>query len=176
MQINFHGQYDKDLFFKAVRLANKLSKGRLRFLVFLLLVGLGTLGVMIYRIIETGDIFGNLVYIAAVFILCALAIFDVVRPLFAARKLWANPGVQRELKGLITTQGIVYQFPEGTNEILWEQFNRLQITTDLITLIRRDGLLVIFPRRFFKSSVDWKKVQDLANRKVISIEGLKRRA
>jgi len=175
MQINFRGQYDKKLFFRAVRIANKLTPGRLLFMVFTLLISLGALGVLIYRLVETRDFAGNVVYVAAVAIICVLAIFDLVRPYSAARNLWANPGVRRELKGQITAKGIVYQLPEGVNEIPWEQFNRLGKSYDFITLIRRDGLLVIFPKHFFKNQSDWQKVEKLATRKVVTVEGLRRR-
>jgi hypothetical protein len=175
MQINFRGQYERALFFKAVRIANKLSSRRLLFMIFTLLISLGALGVLIYRMVDTGDTAGNLVYLAAVVIICGLAVFDLVRPYFAARTLWANPGVRRQLKGQITTRGVSYQFAEGVNEIPWEQFNRLEKTHDLITLIRRDGLLVIFPQSFFKSHADWQNVEKLVTRKIVTIESVKRR-
>lgn len=174
MQIDFHGRYDRRLFFRAVRIANKLTPGRLFFMVFTLLISLAALGVLVYRAIDSGDFAGNLVYLAAVLIICVLAVFDLARPYFAARKLWANPGVRRELKGQITNQGITYLLSEGVNEIPWEQFNRLGKSHDFVTLIRRDGLLVIFPQSFFKKQADWQKFEKLATRKVVTIESLKR--
>ncbi len=174
MQINFQGQYDKELFFKSVRLANRMTKGRLGFMIFLLMFGAAGLGVLSNRIRSASDLPTYGVYVVAAIILMGIATFNLARPYFAARKLWANPGVRRKLNGRITNLGITYLLPEGVNEIPWDQFNRLSKTSDLITLIRRDGLLVIFPKHFFKSESDWQKVENLASRKVITVEAIKR--
>ena len=93
-----------------------------------------------------------------------------LRPYFAARKLWDQPGTQRPLKGTVSNQGITYMLPEGENIILWVRFNRLQKIETLITLVRKDGLLVIFPRRFFKSESEWQKFNKLVDQKVIPID------
>ena len=175
MQINFQGQYDKNLFFKAVRIANQPVRSRDGLMFFLLVVALGALGVLTIRLIQTGDWESNLIYIIAAVIMGGVSAFNLLRPYFAARKLWANPGVRRELRGQITNQGITYQFQEGKNEILWGQFTRLRKTAGLVTLVRKDGLLVVFPRRFFKSSGDWENFEKLVERKVISTEGMARR-
>lgn len=175
MQINFQGQYDKELFNKGVRLANRMTKGRLGFMVFLLIIGAGTLGVMSNRIRTVSDLPSNGVYVIAALILIGVATFNLVQPYFIARKLWANPGVQRKLKGQVTAQGITYVFPEGRNEITWDRINRLQKTADLITLIRGDGLLLIFPRHFFKSKSDWQKFEKLVSSRVVSMDRARRR-
>ncbi len=170
MQIHFQGQYDKDLFFKAVRIANQPAKNRGRLMNFMLLIAAGALAVLVYRIITTGDFEGNLIYLAAVAILGGVAAFDLLRPYFVARKLWANPGVRRELKGQLSERGLLYRLPEGNNEIAWDQFNRLRKTETLVTLVRRDGLLVIFPRRFFKNQTDWRKFNQLIAQKIVEPE------
>jgi hypothetical protein len=157
MQINFQGQYDRDLFFKAVRLANQPAKNRGRLMLFMLLIAAGALAVLLYRVFSTGDLEGNLIYIAAVVMMGGVAGFDWLRPYFAAHKLWRNPGVRRALEGQINSQAIVYLLPEGKNAIPWEQFTRLRKSEALVTLVRRDGLLVIFPRRFFKNQADWRR-------------------
>ena len=175
MHITFQGQYDKDLFFKAVRVANQPARNRNGLLYFMLIVALGGLVVLIKRLMDTGDWESNLIFILAAIILGGVSAFNLLRPHFAARKLWANPGVRRELRGQITNQGISYHLPEGKNEIPWSQFNRLCKTTGLVTLVRRDGLLVIFPRRFFKSSNDWEKFVKLVDKKVISTDRTIRR-
>jgi hypothetical protein len=89
-----------------------------------------------------------------------------LRPYFAARKLWDIPGTQRPLKGAVTNQGIIYVFPEGEVTIEWKRFNRMQKNQDLVTLVRDDGLLVVFPRSFFKSESNWKKLNKLVAEKV----------
>jgi hypothetical protein len=92
-----------------------------------------------------------------------------LQPYFGARSLWANPSVRRKLIGVITNKGIIYQLEEGNNEILWERFNRLRKANNLVTLVTREGLLVIFPRTFFKNESDWQKFERLVDTRVVTI-------
>jgi hypothetical protein len=170
MQINFQGQYDKDLFFKAVALANRPPKNRQRLLSIMLVIAIGGIGVIGYRIITSGDFLGNFVYLTAAIIMGGFVVQIFLRPYLVARKLWANPGTQRSLKGTITNQGITYVLPEGENKIEWVRFNRLQKTNNLVTLVRKDGLLVIFPQRFFKSENDWQKFNKLVSKQVTPLD------
>ena len=170
MQINFQGQYDRNLFFKAVALANRQPKNRQRLLSFLLVIAIGSLGVIVYRIITSGNLLENVVYLAAAIFMGGLVGQILLRPYFVARKMWENPGTQRPLKGTVTDQGITYQLPEGENFIAWARFNRLQQTNDLLTLVRNDGLLVVFPQGFFRGQSEWQKFVKLAGSKVTPID------
>jgi len=170
MQINFQGQYDRDLFFKAVALANRPPKNRQRLLSLMLVIAIGALGVIGYRIITTGDLIGNVLYLAAAIFMGGFVAQIFLRPYFVARKLWENPGTQRPLKGVVTDHDIIYVFPEGQNKIEWRRFNRLQKSDDLITLVRTDGLLVVFPRHFFKSESNWNKFNKVVDEKVIALD------
>jgi hypothetical protein len=170
MEIHFQGQYDRDLFFKAVALANRPPKNRQRLLSFMLVIAIGALGVIGYRIATSGDWVGNIIYLAAAIFMGGFVGQIFLRPFFVARKLWDNPGTRRALNGRITNQGITYIFPEGENQIPWTRFNRLQKTKELLTLVRNDGLLVIFPRPFFKSESDWQKFNKLVDSKVSPLD------
>lgn len=170
MQINFQGQYDRDLFFKAVALANRPPKNRQRLLSVMLVIAIAGVGVIGYRMITSGDWGGNFVYLLAAIFMGGLVAQIILRPYFAARKLWANPGTQRPLKGTVNKQGVNYVFPQGEITIEWNQFNRLQKTDDLVTLVRKDGLLVVFPRHFFKSESNWKKFNKLVSDKVSALD------
>jgi len=112
MQITFQGQYDQELFYKAVALANRPPKNRQRLLSFLLVIAIGATGVIGYRIFTSGDWFGNFIYLVAAVFMGGYAAQIFIRPYFAARKLWQNPGTQRPLRGTITNLGIIYVFPE----------------------------------------------------------------
>lgn len=179
MQIKFQGQYDKDLFFKAVALANRPPKNRQRLLSILFVIAIGAMGVIGYRIITSEDWAGNFVYFAAAVFMGGYVAYIFLRPYFAARKLWANPGTQRPLKGTINKLGITFVFPEGEITIEWKDFYRPQKTNDLITLVRqKDGLLVIFPQRFFKGESDWQKFNKMVDNKVTPLgeKGIQRPA
>ena len=157
MQIKFQGQYDKITFYRAVALANRPAKNRQRLLSILLVIAIGAIAIIGYRIIATGNWVENFVYLVAAILMGGFIAYIFYRPYYAARKMWANPGTRRPLKGIITNQGITYSLPEGENTIEWEQYNRLQRTGDLVTLVRKDGLLLVFPRNFFKSKKNWEK-------------------
>jgi hypothetical protein len=170
MQIKFHGQYDKDLFFKAVALANRPPKNRARLLSIMLVIAAGAIGIIGYRTIASGDWAGNLLYLAAAVFMGAYVAQIFLRPYFAARKLWADPGSRRPLKGSINNHGLTYVFPEGEATIEWRRFNRVQKTGDLVTLVRDDGLLLVFPRRFFNNQSSWQKFNRLVDDKVTAID------
>jgi hypothetical protein len=170
MQIEFKGQYDKDLFFKAVALANRPPKNRQHLLSALIVIAIGATAVIGYRIFTSGDWGENFVYLLAAIFMGAYVAYILLRPFIAARKLWANPGTQRPLMGAITKTGITYVFPEGETTIEWERFNRLQKTGDLVTLVREDGLLVVFPRHFFESERNWQMFQRFIDDKVTPLD------
>ena len=46
----------------------------------------------------------------------------------------------------------------------------MQKTNDLVALVRDDGLLVAFPRSFFKNETNWKKFNKLVDQKVIPLD------
>lgn len=178
MQINFQGQYDKDLFFKAVALANRQPQNRRRLLSMLLVIAVGGLGVIVYRMITSGDLYGNVLYLAAAIFLGGLVGQILLRPYFVARKLWENPGTQRPLKGYASHQGVTYQLPEGDNFIAWTRCNRMQKIDNLITLVRNDGLLLVFPQDFFRGERDWQKFNQLIDGKITPLneKGIQRPA
>ena len=170
MRINFQGQYNQNLFFKAVALANQPPKNRNRLLSLLLVIAVGALGVIIYRIITSGDWVGNVVYLLGALIMGGYVAYVLISPYFVARKLWQNPGVQRPLQGIVNEQGITYQLPEGENQIAWGRFRRVRKTSDLTTLVRDDGLLVIFTPQFFKSVRYWEQFNKLVDQKIAPID------
>jgi hypothetical protein len=170
MQITFEGQYDRKLFFKAVALANRPPKNQQRLLSVLLVIAIGAIGVIGYRMITSRDWAGNFVYLAAAIFMGSYVTFIFSRPYITARKLWANPGTQRKLEGMVTNQGINYVFPEGEININWERFSRLQKNDDIVTLVRNDGLLVVFPRRFFKNEENWRKFNKMVDENVSALD------
>jgi len=157
MEIPFKGQYDRNIFFRAVKLANRPPRNQVRFLGLISLFAVGALGLMVYRIVTSGDFAANAIWLLAALLMVAVLGWVTFQPYFLARKMWANPGTRRPLRGTITHRGVVYDLPEGRNEIPWSRFRRLRKSQDLVTLVRDDGLLVVFPQSFFKKSADWRK-------------------
>ena len=169
MEISFRGQYDRELFFRSVLLANQPPKNRRFVQTFMFVFVVAAIAVLVSRLIETGDIMGNVTYIVLVMIVGAFLARSYLQPYLGARSLWANPSVRQKLAGVVTKNGIMYQLEAGNNEILWERFSRVRKANNLITLVTREGLLVIFPRAFFKNEADWQRFERLADIKVVSI-------
>lgn len=168
MEISFHGQYDQELFFKSVMLANRPPRNRRFVQSFMLIFIIAAITVLVMRLVETGDILGNATYIALIMIVGAFLGRTYMQPYLAAREMWKNPAVRQKLTGTITKKGVLYRLNAGTNEILWERFLRVRKVSNLITLTTRDGLLVIFPRSFFNNESDWQKFEHLVNTRIVS--------
>lgn len=169
MEIPFRGQYDKSLFFRSVMLANQPPRSRRFVRTFMFVFIVAAVAVLVSRLIETGDFMGNVTYIVLVMIIGAFLVRSYLQPYLAARSMWANPSVRRKLEGVVTKDGIIYRLDTGTNEILWERFHRVRKINNLITLVTREGLLVIFPHTFFKSDAEWLKFERLVNTKIVPI-------
>ena len=170
MEIPFHGQYDQDLFYKSVMLANQPPKNRRLVRTFMLLFIAAAVVVLVMRLADSGDVLGNATYIALMMLVGAFLGRSYLQPYLAAREMWKNPSVRRKLAGVVTQKGILYRLDAGENEILWERFLRVRKVKNLITLTTREGLLVIFPRAFFKNDADWQKFERLVNTRVVSTQ------
>jgi len=166
MEIKFQGTYDKDTFFKAVRLANQPTRGQGRFLVIMASFAVIAIVLLLYRVYETGDVTGSVILLLGAILLGAGVGWSYSRVYFTARRLWANPGTQRALKGDITNQGIRYVLDKGTNLIRWDRLIRVRRSQDFVTLVRDDGLLIIFPQGFFGNDADWRKFNRFVELKV----------
>jgi len=169
MEISFRGQYDRELFFRSVMLANQPPKNRRFVRTFMFVFIVVAIAVLVSRLIETGDILGNATYIVLIMIIGAFLARSFLQPYLAARSMWTNPSVRQKLTGVVTKDGIMYQLEAGNNKILWERFNRVRKANNLVTLVTREGLLVIFPRAFFKNETDWRKFERLVDTKIVTI-------
>jgi hypothetical protein len=169
LEIKFRGKYQKRLFFSAVRLANRSRRSNQWVQPLMLVFTIVAFAVLIYRLITTGDILANATYIAVVMIASGFIISAWLQPYIAARKLWSNKNLQEELRGKVDNEGIEYKVKQGRNLIPWKRFNRVRRMMNLVTLVTRDGLLLVFPRYFFLSDSDWHKFNNLVDTRVISI-------
>ena len=164
MEIKFKGRYDKATFYNSVRLANKPPRKQRRFLVIISTFALISIGLLLYRVFESGDLMGSAILLVAAIALGGGAAWPYLRAYFTARMMWANEGTRRPLQGVVTNQGITYFLAEGRNEIRWERIKRVRKTGDLVTLVRSDGLLLVFPRSFFVRDADWRKFSRLIDK------------
>ena len=168
MQLKFNGKYDKKLFFNAVRLANEPGRtSRLMYIMVGMVFGVVTV-TTINDLIATGDWAGNMIEIALI-LLMGLVLYQAYVPSYlGARKMWTTELEQRIMSGNISKNGIIYNFTKGDKSYAWSDFNRLRKTPNLITLITLGGMLLIFPRHFFKNDSDWERFTKLVSTRVIS--------
>jgi hypothetical protein len=156
LEIEFHGQFDKKIFFKAVALANRQS---LRSTIFrYVLTGIAA----IFLVINVFNFFArgaqnsnDILSVLLSAIILLYFIFGMRLTTYAlASRLWKSAGVHEEQAGTINQEGITY-YPDPTT-IPWECFGRGQSIEDLQLVMTKDGLLSIFPRSFFNCDEDWK--------------------
>ena len=168
MQIKFNGQYDKELFFKAVRVANQPGRSsRIMYILVALVFGV-LLVTTTQKVIQTGDFVGNVIEIALILLMGVVLYQAYVPPFLGARNMWTEELARRIFKGKVTKNGITYNFPQGDKSYQWNGINRLRTTPSFITLITLTGMLLIFPRRFFKTDADWQRFTELIKTKVIA--------
>jgi len=167
MQIKFNGQYDKDLFFNAVRVANQpVRASRAMYILVALVFGVLLLTTT-KAVIQTGDFAGSLIEIALILLMGAVLYQAYIPTYLGARNLWTSELAQRIFKGTVTKNGITYTFPQGDKSYQWGEINRLRSTHGLVTLVTLTGMLLIFPRRFFKTDADWDRFKGVVETNVI---------
>ncbi len=173
MEIEFQGQYDKASIFKAVSLANKPSRRNK-----LIRIGLTVLFLAIYAayfINLTGkenlsslDFLKSGRHLITLLIVAYFLLQPYISSFFTAAGLWKNPAMQKPLAGVISSQCITYiNATKEREEIAWENFAKKQMTKDLIVLLTADGVLLFFPRHFFKTDNDWQRVKQWVDFKVV---------
>lgn len=175
MEIEFQGQYDKDTIFKAVKLANKLSKRNslirisLAVLIAVIFVAyfiavLNKEGLSSFEIFRSGKLL----------ITIPILLYFLLQPYISAYQttasLWKNPTMQKPLNGVISGQGVAYiSSSTRRREIDWSKFAKKQVTENLLVLLTADGVLCFFPRHFFKTDNDWRIVVQWVNSKVVEV-------
>lgn len=167
MELSFRGQYDKKLFYQAVVLANQPPRNRVIMNWFMLVFVLVAGAILAERLIESRDIYGNAVYISLLALLAAFVVRPFLQPRLAARGLWNNPSVQGPLQGTIDKRGIIYRLPQGENHFPWEIVNRMRKNSVMVTLVTISGLMLVFPKRFFRNEADWSRFNALVEKKII---------
>lgn len=166
MDVEFHGQFDKATFFKAVSLANQQSKRSM--IIRYVLVGIAALFLVINIfnfIARGGQKSDDIVSLVLSIIILVYFIFGVKLTTYAlATRLWKGEGVHQPQSGTINEEGIIYH--PDTTIVAWERYGRGKSTDDMQLLMTEDGLLSIFPRSFFASDEDWKSFQNWVDTRI----------
>lgn len=87
-----------------------------------------------------------------------------IAPLFVAIRLWRDPSVHVEWKGLVNAQGVT--FSSSGRNIRWDLFRKMILEPDgIIFRVGSAGFLSL-PRDFFHGNSDWQQFCRLAETKV----------
>lgn len=170
MKIPFEARYDRQTFYWAVRLANAPRRGGR--IVFWLAVGafLALLWVTFSVWSQTRSLAGIAMYLLLLLILLAFILQGLLPPWLAARKMWQNPRVRRPLKGWADKRGLVYDLPEGQQVFPWTRFIRLRRNGRLLTLVTREGLMLLFTPAYFRRPADWQRFLALIQSHIVSTQ------
>lgn len=167
MEIAFHGQLTEPLLRKATLLAYKPSKKSMVIRITISIIIF--IAMAIYAIVtipgmdQSMDGWLSLLGMEMPGILfiyfCYLPFQNA---LIMAQGMWKIPQVQDPRSGVFNDRGLTINFGDGINhDYPWTAYFRIVLQGDLIVLVANDGKFDCFPRSFFNSEEDWRKVQEI---------------
>ncbi|MBN2393809.1 MAG: hypothetical protein JXR84_23960 [Anaerolineae bacterium] len=167
MEINFQGQLDKKLFFRAVALASRPAKRNrvMRVIFSIILVGLTVAmiaDILVNGIRETEQFRVVRVLLSLVTVSYVL-LTPYIRSWRTATRLWHDSSIQATQSGGVTSSGIVYKSSRSQKEYSWQQYSKKQIQPEMIVLLTVDGILTVLPCDFFSCDADWERVKQLVD-------------
>ena len=169
MDIEFSGQYIKEIYFKAIHWIYRPSRLSLllRIGAFVIFTAFYIANIVLTLQEETTSSF-ELARIGRHLFTFLILGYILVQPyLNAYRKateLWNGPVIRRNITGRVSTRGVTID--PGKDWIPWEQFVKVNKTPEAITLLTASRMFVLLQRSFFKDERDWKMVQNLVDTRV----------
>lgn len=169
MEIEFQGQYDKNLFYKAVALANMPSRrgNIIRILSLVIIAVVFVWLVASYLTQNNPNTFKALRLSITIPMLAYFLLSPYITSWRVASQLWKDKTIQALVTGRVTGLGITYTSSTAEKEFKWESFARVRKAQDLIVLVTADGTISIHPRSFFGNDGDWGRFQQLVEFKVV---------
>ncbi len=173
MDIEYHGQYDKSTFFKAVFLTSRPTKWnavlRIGSSILITVIFIAYIIMVAFKdSISTMETMRVSKYFLTLPFLDYFLLQPYISPYFTASKIWKNPAMQIPLTGVLSSQGVaLISSSGGRDETPWRSFSRMRIGPDFISLLTGDGVISVLPRHFFKTETDWERAKQLVNFKVM---------
>jgi len=168
MEIQFSGILDEPLIAQAVKLANQPTPVQRIFRIAMLVVIAAALGFVTYSTV-TGTETQPTRWLR-VLIWVALLAYFIYQPVLTQRrltqKIWQSIQAQPRMEGAVTPDGVSFTFGDARQEIPWERFFRLRKSDEMTVLLTNNGLLSMFPRRFFPNSADWSHLHQVIDQHV----------
>jgi len=169
MEIEFSGQPDKDIYFKAIRWIYKPSKKStmIRVAVFVIFAALYiALVVLAFQEdaispYESEKLLRHLI----TFLLLGYILFQpAINAYRKATSLWKDPSSRRHRTGRVSPLGVVID--PLKDWMKWETFIRVESKTDYIVLFTASRTFVLLQRSFFRDEQEWKLTQNMVAQKV----------
>lgn len=180
MQIQFSGTYDRETFYRAVRLYSRppIWAAALRIilaLMVLVVIGIGTVDTIASGQMVLADVARLFFRNGAMLVLVYALLMPFIDPYLVTRKLWAQSAYRSPVAGLMNSHEIILNTTGGSRTIGWEQVRRKRVSDDLIVLLTADSEFTILPRAFFTSEADWQSAREWAARsaKAAKVRGSK---
>jgi hypothetical protein len=132
------------------------------------LVIVGVLGFVIYGTLTEPN--PQLISWVRVALWLGLLVYFFYQPTLSQRritqKIWQSIQAQPRMEGTVTPAGVTFTFGEDIQDLPWERFFRIRKSEDMTILLAKNGILSMFPRRFFPNSAEWSQVHQLIDQHV----------
>jgi hypothetical protein len=168
MEIQFDGNYDRQMFMHGLKMLDNRKPLRriLRLLVLLILVFV--LGAATYEWFQKGASRGELgrpLFVALILFYYFVAPY--AERWGKARRAFGTVST-RQMVGKADSQGILIGPVAGnTARFKWDRFLRSAVQGEYAALMALDGSMALFHRSFFKSEPEWSRFLRLLEQKVI---------
>jgi len=168
MEIQFSGILDETLIAQAVKLASQPTRVQRIIRGVMLLVILAAVVFVTYTTV-TGTETQPTRWLRILLWVGLLAYF-IYQPVLTQRrltqKIWKSVQAQPRMEGAVTPVGVSFTLGDSSQEIPWDRFFRLRKSDEMTILLTKNGMLSMFPRRFFPSSADWSHLQQVIDQHV----------
>ncbi len=168
MDIEFQGQFERNQYLEAIRLAGTPKKWSTVWRV-ILFVGFTALAAFYaFTAMQDGEAAGSEIarFVRYGFGIVVLGYF-IFRPYITiqqtANRLWNDPLLRRTIQGTVSSQGITF----GKLTTPWNDFAFKHVTDDLVVLLTADRTMSALPRSFFKDESDWQRFRQMIEHYVI---------
>lgn len=166
MDIHFDGQYDQQVFLKALRLVQRRTWVNQALRYAALAAALILSATFVQTWVTTGSAEGYRLAVAG--LLFAFFIYPLVNTGLVVMRLFKERPL-RSIGGRADSAGIVLlskMSPGKRRQIPWKEFRRAGHTEGLTGLLAADGTLWVFRRDFFGSESDWNRFRQLVKKNI----------
>ena len=177
MIINFHGMYEKDYVFTALRALAEATKKKNYFAKGLYVVYIS--GYIIFGILylqgKTSATINSsrMIRMSIMLVFFTYLIFQQkINYWINANHIWKELRTKSAQNGYVDDLGITLVSSLGDGyQFLWKRYIKKVLLSDVLVLLDTEGTVMILQKNFFESDKDWRRVNDIVEYKVKEIIG-----